>query len=188
MRLAVTAVSPLMASVGLERPARRSDGGHDGYNRATAMKLYCRVEIPKGSEHPTASEVGPTPLCPTDWCCFPDTLVEDGGPLEAMVCASRPGSPGEQIEVRPIALLRVGVHGSYHEIVLCVARGDSEWTDIDLVPDLPLRLRRDIEEFVTRAHSCDPVRSGVAWCSRDRALSAIDDAAARWAATANGRG
>ncbi len=93
---------------------------------------------------------------PADWWYFPDTVVEGGGPLGA--------------------------------IVLCVPLGDTSWTGIDLVGDLPLRLRRDLEQFVTLDQSGDRVPSGVAWCSRNRALSAIDDAAARWAATANRRG
>jgi inorganic pyrophosphatase len=125
---------------------------------------------------------------PADWCYFPDTLVEGGGPLGAIVCASRPGSSGDRIEVRPIALLRFRGRQSYREIVLCVPFGDMSWTGIELVGDLPLRLRRDLEQFVSLDQSGDRVPSGVAWCSRTRALSAIDNAAARWAATANGRG
>jgi hypothetical protein len=55
------------------------------------------------------------------------------------------------------------------------------------VDDLPARLRRDIEWFLS-IRSAPDLADTMTWCSRDDARAAIDDAAARWAAIVNGRG
>lgn len=56
-------------------------------------------------------------------------------------------------------------------------------------PDtLPLKLRAQVEHLVTAGPPGEEAAETVAWCSADDVLTAIDDAAARWAATVNGRG
>lgn len=56
-------------------------------------------------------------------------------------------------------------------------------------PDtLPLQLRAQAEHLVTAGPPAEEAAEIVAWCSADDVLTAIDDAAARWAATVNGRG
>jgi hypothetical protein len=74
------------------------------------------------------------------------------------------------------------------EIVLCVALEGPAWNHVEEVHDLPVHVREEIEQFVTGRSAADPAAEVVAWWSRDAALSAIDDAAARWAATVDGHG
>jgi inorganic pyrophosphatase len=77
--------------------------------------LHCLVEIPKGSRNKYEwNEEQQTivfdrflfssVVYPLDYGMIPDTLAEDGDPLDAMVCVSEPTFPGCLIPVKPIAL------------------------------------------------------------------------------------
>ena len=90
--------------------------------------------------------------------------------------------------MKPVALLRVHTSRGWENVVLCVALGDPSWRGVDRAYDLPAQLRDDIQHFLTARSARGGVGPSVAWCSRDDALTAIDDAAARWAATVNGHG
>ena len=158
-----------------------------------ATELYCRVEVPKGAPVPHASvrdaeREGSAELrCPADWCHFPDTLTRDSTPLAAIVCVSEPGTPGGQIAVRPIALLRMHDTSGYEEIVVCVPLGVTAWEPVESVYEIPHELWEELEGFATGR---EPRRTRVAiagWRSREDAVRAIDDAAARWAAIVKGR-
>lgn len=127
-------------------------------------------------------------VCPADWGYVPDTLGAAGRPLEAMVCGSVPGPPGGTVAARPVAL--VHRHASARpeiEVVVCVAANDRKWATVVTTDQLPGHLREEIDRFVACRHPRDEARPTIVWGSRDEALTAIDDAAARWAATVNGR-
>ena len=160
-----------------------------------ATRLCCRVEIPKGAPLGRADAtfergaLGPAAsVCPADCCYFPDTFGSDGEPLEAVVCASQPGSRGGSVAVKPIALLRTRGRGGFGEIVVCVPAADPTWSGVSGAEDLPAPLREEIERFVTRRGMRGAAAAVIGWCSREAALAAIDEAAARWAAATNGRG
>jgi inorganic pyrophosphatase len=159
-----------------------------------ATELYCQVEVPKGAPVPRASVRDPEQVrqpelrCPADWCHFPDTLARQGTPLAAIVCASEPGAPGRQIAVRPIALLRTHDVGGFEEIVVCVSLGDAAWKDVESIYEVPHELREEIERFATRKESRRRRVAIAGWLAQEDAMTAIDNAAARWAATVNGRG
>lgn len=154
-----------------------------------ATELYCRVEIPKGSALDPTGDVNARPtVCPADCCYFPDTLADSGGPLEAFVVGSLATRAGATIAVRPVGLLRAGRGPSRREVVVCVPLEDPDWSAIDRVQDLPARLRGEIERLIERHSRAETTAAAVAWRPRDEALTAIDDAAARWAATTNGHG
>jgi inorganic pyrophosphatase len=150
-------------------------------------ELYCRIETPKGSFVAQRGPVERWMPSPADCCYFPDTLDRAGRPLEAMVCTSKPGAPGTRVAVKTVALLRVHARGGWDEVVLCVALDDPPWEEIDRACDLPLQARKDIELLLIARCSSADAAPLVAWCSRDQALTAIDAAAARWAATVTGR-
>lgn len=153
--------------------------------------MYCQVEAPKGSRVAAGVVVAePRPVvCPADWGYVPDTLGTAGRPLEAMVCVSAPGPPGGTVAARPVALVHRHARARPDiEVVVCVAADDREWATIETAHELPVHLREEIERFVTCRHRFDEEEPTIVWGSRDEAMTAIDDAAARWAATVNGRG
>ena len=102
--------------------------------------------------------------------------------------ASLPGRAGGRIAVRPVGLLRARSHPGVREVVVCVPVEDRTWGAIERTQDLPPQLRSEIEQLIERRPHARAKTEPVAWCSRDEALAAIDDAAARWAATADGHG
>lgn len=182
MRLAQAAAKPLMAST------KAGDYFAEAVRGMHRSELYCRVETPKGSFLAQRMPVERWMPSPADCCCFPDTLDRAGRPLEAMVCASRPGVPGTRVPVKPVALLRVHARGSWAEVVLCVALDDPRRGAIDRACDLPAQLRKDIERLLVARCSPGHAPPLIAWCSPDDALTAIDAAVARSAATVNGHG
>ena len=151
-------------------------------------ELYCRIDTPKGAFVAQRAPLERWMPSPADCCYFPDTVDGAGRPLEAIVCASQPGAPGGQVSVKPVALLRVHGRRGWEDVVLCVALDDPSWQSIERAHDLPAELRNDIQQFLSARSARGGVGPSVAWCSRDDALTAIDDAAARWAATVNGHG
>jgi inorganic pyrophosphatase len=149
-------------------------------------ELYCRIDTPKGAFVAQRAPLERWMPAPADCCYFPDTVDSAGRPLEAIVCASQPGAPGGHVSVKPVALLRVHGRRGWEDVVLCVALDDPFWQSIDRAHDLPTQLRDDIQQFLSARSARGGVGPSVAWCSHDDALAAIDDAAARWAATVNG--
>ena len=158
-----------------------------------ATELHCQVQVP--NEAAVRRSAGPDQTLddhglrrPADWCYFPDTLARDGSPLGAIVCVSQPGARGHQLAVRPIGLLRTHDSSGYEEIVVCVPLKDAAWEPVRSVLDIPRRLRDEIERFARRRRPGRTEVATVGWLSRLDALTAIDSAPSRWAATVNGRG
>ena len=156
--------------------------------RVNGSELYCRIETPKGSFLAQRTPVDRWLPSPADYCYFPDTLDTAGRALEALVCAAEPGPPGGQISVKPVALIRARTRRGLRDLVVCVAHDDPAWRAVDEAEDLPSDLREEIDRFVLARRAHDDPDQTVSWCSRDDALTAIDDAAARWAGTVNGHG
>jgi len=105
-----------------------------------------------------------------------------------MVCAAESGAPGNRVLVKPVALIRVHTRRGFGDVVMCVAVDDPVWGMVDGAGDLPATFRGEIEQFLTARRSPQNPTPTVSWCSREDALTAIDDAAARWAAIVNGHG
>src|SRR5918997_6668642 len=117
--------------------------------------ITCYVEIPKGSrnkyEFDTEEQVlkldrflFSSMVYPTDYGFVPETLAEDGDPLDAMVCVSEPTFPGCVIDVKPIALLRMEDEKGVDDKVLCVPLSDPGWNTLEQLEDLPRQLRDEI--------------------------------------------
>src|SRR3954470_13183953 len=104
--------------------------------------LICLVEIPKGSrnKYEYDHDLGGIKLdrflfssmvYPTDYGFIPDTLAEDGDPLDAMVCVSEATFPGCIIPVKPIALFKMRDDKGIDDKVLCVPLEDPAWNIFD---------------------------------------------------------
>jgi inorganic pyrophosphatase len=156
----------------------------------SAHELICRIEQPKGSLLDAGNSVGEQHaiVCPADYGYLPDTIGHAGEPLETVVCSSAPGRAGTSVAARPVAVVHVAERVGEIEVVVCVASDDREWDGIDTAEELPSQLREAIEWFVRGRGPLDESSATLAWGSRADARATIDDAAARWAATADGRG
>ncbi len=116
------------------------------------------VEIPKGSrnKYEVDHETGEIFLdrmlftatrYPADYGFFPDTLAEDGDPLDALAVVSEPTFPGCRIRIRPIGLFLMEDQGQPDHKVLGVPLGDPVWAHARELADLPPHLLKELEHF-----------------------------------------
>src|SRR5207245_4507696 len=116
------------------------------------VKLYCLVEIPKGSrnKYEWDEELGAIKLdrflfssvvYPLDYGIITDTLAADGDPLDAMVAVSEPTFPGCVIPVKPIALFKMHDEKGEDDKVICVPLKDPNWNEHERLEDLPQQLQ-----------------------------------------------
>ena len=61
---------------------------------------------------------------PGDYGIVPQTLSEDGDPLDALVLVTNPTYPGILIEAKPIGLLRMKDDGKLDDKIICVSIND----------------------------------------------------------------
>jgi inorganic pyrophosphatase len=156
-------------------------------------RVHCLVEIPKGSrnKYEWNEELQAITLdrflfssvvYPTDYGFIPDTMAEDGDPLDAMVCVSEATFPGCVIEVKVIALFRMRDEKGVDDKVLCVPLSDPNWNTMDRLEDLPQPLRDEISHFFSIYKQPEGKQVEVdGWYPREQALEEIEAAQARWA-------
>jgi inorganic pyrophosphatase len=152
----------------------------------------CIVEIPKGSrnkyewDHERDALVldrflFSSVVYPTDYGFIPDTLSQDGDPLDVMVCVSEPTFPGCMIDVKPIALFRMEDDKGLDDKVLCVPLRDPGWNRLESLDDIPDQLRNEIAHFFSIYKNLE--NKGVrvdGWFSRQEAVDEIHASRARF--------
>jgi inorganic pyrophosphatase len=161
----------------------------------TDTRLYCRVEIPQGSrnKYEWDSELGEIFLSrflfssvvyPTDYGFFPETLAEDGDPLDALICVSEPTFPGCMIEVKAIGVLRMSDEEGPDDKILCVPCRDPNWMNHEQVEDISDQLRGEIEHFfrIYKEREGKPVEVR-GWQSRGVACEVIEACRGRYHAS-----
>src|SRR5438270_5497177 len=120
-----------------------------------ADRVHCLVEIPKGSRNKYEWDeelqaikldrfLFSSVVYPTDYGFIPDTMGEDGDPLDSMVCVSEPTFPGCMIPVKVIALFRMRDEKGIDDKVVCVPESDPNWNHMETLDDLPQPLRDEI--------------------------------------------
>jgi inorganic pyrophosphatase len=158
-----------------------------------APVIHCMVEIPKGSRNKYEWDedlqairfdrfLFASVVYPLDYGIIPDTLAEDGDPLDAMVAVSEPTFPGCVIPVKPIALFKMRDEKGVDDKVVCVPLEDPNWNEAETLEDLPHQLRDEITHFFDVYKTLEPGKEVVVegWFSRQDAMAVIDDARARW--------
>ncbi|MEY2453866.1 MAG: inorganic pyrophosphatase [Acidimicrobiaceae bacterium] len=84
---------------------------------------------------------------PADYGFIPDTLAEDGDPLDAIVLLEEPTFPGCWITARPVGVFWMTDDKGPDAKIVCVPAEDPRWTDVDEITDVPELLRAEIEHF-----------------------------------------
>ena len=116
------------------------------------------VEIPAGSRNKYGylSEAGTMALdrvlhssvrYPFDYGFIPNTLAEDGAPLDAMVIMEEPTFAGCLIKARPIGVLDMHDSGAYDGKVLCVPIADPRQEGITSIRQIAPNQLEDVAEF-----------------------------------------
>jgi len=146
----------------------------------------CIIEIPKGSrnkyewDHEREALVldrflFSSVVYPMDYGFIPDTLGQDGDPLDVVCCVSEATFPGCMIDVKPIALFRMKDDMGIDDKVLCVPLSDPAWNIMEKLEDLPDRLRDEIAHFFSIYKDLEQKTVEVdGWYSREAAIEEIE--------------
>lgn len=111
---------------------------------------------------------------PSDYGFIPETLAEDGDPLDALVLVWEPTFPGCLIEARPIGLFRMWDEKGPDEKILCVPLFDPLWNHIRELGEVPPHLLKEIEHFFAVYKDLEEKKTGVeGWEDRAAAIKAI---------------
>lgn len=84
---------------------------------------------------------------PTDYGYIPDTLCEDGDPLDSLLVIDEPVEEGTWVPSRPIGVLYMVDEGEADEKLICVAAKDISKDHIRSVDDLGPHFKKRVEHF-----------------------------------------
>lgn len=84
---------------------------------------------------------------PYDYGFVPNTLADDGDPLDGMVIMDQPTFPGCVIPARPIGMLIMIDGGDRDEKILCVPAKDPRYADVKTLADIAPHRLDEIAEF-----------------------------------------
>lgn len=86
-------------------------------------------------------------MYPYDYGFVPNTLADDGDPLDGMVIMDQPTFPGCVIAARPIGMLEMIDGGDRDEKILCVPDKDPRYAAVKSIKDIPQHRLDEIAEF-----------------------------------------
>ena len=84
---------------------------------------------------------------PADYGFVPDTLAEDGDPLDALVLLDEPTFPGCLVESKPIGVFSMTDEKGPDAKIIAVACGDPMWASISDLDGLPSFLTHEVAHF-----------------------------------------
>jgi len=84
---------------------------------------------------------------PFDYGFIPNTLADDGDPLDGMVIMDQPTFPGCVIAARPIGMLEMVDGGDRDEKLLCVPAKDPRYTHVKSLKDIAQHRLDEVAEF-----------------------------------------
>ena len=116
------------------------------------------VEIPRGSRNKYEYDherdvirldrrLFSATVYPADYGFIPDTLGEDGDPLDALILLDDPTFPGCWVSARPVGVFWMDDDKGPDAKIICVAAGDPRWQEVVEIEDVPEMLRAEIEHF-----------------------------------------
>ena len=159
------------------------------------------VEIPKGSRNKYEYDherhvirldrrLFSATSYPADYGFIPDTLAEDGDPLDALLLVEDPTFPGCYVRGRPVAIFWMTDEHGPDAKILCVPTADPRWRDVYDLADLPSGLSQEIEHFFDTYKDLEPGKSTSTkgYEGKDAAVEEIQKARERFLAHRAGHG
>ncbi len=112
---------------------------------------------------------------PYDYGFVPNTLADDGDPLDGMVIMDEPTFPGCVIAARPIGMLEMIDGGDRDEKILCVPDKDPRYADVKSLKDVaPHRLEEIAEFFRSYKNLEKKVTQILGWQDVDKVAALVD--------------
>jgi inorganic pyrophosphatase len=157
--------------------------------------IHVVIEIPRGSrnkyeiDHDTGRvfldrRLFSATVYPADYGFIPDTLGEDGDPLDALVLLEDPTFPGIWVEARPVGLMWMQDEAGPDAKILCVPPTEPRWESTHDLADLPSSLLAEIENFFDMYKILEPGKSSTTqgFEGRDAAWREINASKVRYTA------
>lgn len=114
---------------------------------------------------------------PADYGLIPQTLYEDGDPLDVVVMIKEPTFPGCIVIARPIGLFRMRDQGVSDDKVLAVVDNDPLFRNYRHLDDVATSFKNELAHFFSHYKDLEEKRvEARGWENRDAALTAISDA------------
>ena len=122
-------------------------------------KIHVVIEVPMGSK--CKYEIGKTTGAirvdrvlatavrfPQNYGFVPQTLAEDGDPIDALVLSQIAFEPGTYIRVKPIGVIHMIDNRKVDDKLVCVPYGDPKYKNYNDLKSLPKNVMEEIEEFL----------------------------------------
>lgn len=112
---------------------------------------------------------------PYDYGFIPNTLADDGDPLDGLVLMDEPTFPGCVIAARPIGMLEMIDSGDRDEKILCVPDKDPRYAQIKSLKDIAQHRLDEIAEFFRTYKNLEKKKTEiVGWHDVDRVQPLVD--------------
>ena len=156
------------------------------------MAVEVVIEVPRGSRNKYEFDHGrhvlhldrrlfSATVYPADYGFIPDTLAEDGDPLDALVLLEDPVFPGCWVTARPIGIFWMEDEKGPDAKIICVPLSDPRWSSVRDLDDVPTHFRQEIHHFFDVYKTLEPGKSTstTGFEGRDAALGEIAASRAR---------
>ncbi len=158
-------------------------------------ELLVMVEIPKGSrnkyEYNEANGyfyldrmLFSAVHYPADYGFIPESLAEDGDPLDALVLVGEATFPGCMIRAKPVGVFDMWDEKGPDKKILCVPIKDPQWNWVNNLNDVPSHILHEVTHFFKIYKELEKKKTRVGqWHKREIALEVIEEAFCRYRAT-----
>lgn len=125
---------------------------------ANGAEIEIVIEIPRGSRNKYEFDherhiirldrrLFSATTYPADYGFIPDTLAEDGDPLDALVLVEDPTFPGCHVTARPVAVFWMADENGPDAKIICVPSHEQRWQGVCDLDQLPQGLSDEIRHF-----------------------------------------
>jgi inorganic pyrophosphatase len=120
---------------------------------------------------------------PADYGFVPDTLAEDGDPLDVLVLLEDPTFPGCWITARPVGVLWMEDEKGHDAKIICVEPNEPRFRDITEIEDVQPELLAEIQHFFDMYKQLEPEKMAVTrdYTGRESAWTEIEACQRRYA-------
>ncbi|QUH22266.1 inorganic diphosphatase [Methanobacterium alkalithermotolerans] len=148
--------------------------------------VYAVIEIPKGSRNKyeydkdmeafALDRVLYSPFVyPAEYGIIPQTIYDDGDPMDILVLMEEPTFPGCVIESRPIGVMRMIDGGDQDDKILAVPVQDPRYEEVKDISDVPPHLLKEIEHFFKEYKHLEGKSTQIlGWENAEKAFKAIE--------------
>jgi adenylate kinase len=155
---------------GVSEPVPTEPPAADDAEDASAIAVEVVIEVPRGSRNKYEFDherhvmhldrrLFSATVYPADYGFVPETLAEDGDPLDALVLLEEPVFPGCWVRARPIGIFWMEDEKGPDAKIICVPLGDPRWGQVRDLGDMPAHLRSEIHHFFDVYKALEPGKS-----------------------------